>query len=53
MLSTNARTPTSIVTIPARRGSEAMGKAAGSLPNRRDEDESSLSILLEYDEKET
>lgn len=28
-----------------------MGKAAGSLPKRRDEDESSLPILVEYDGK--
>lgn len=49
----NARTLTSAVTVPARRGSEAMGKAAGSLPKRKDEDESSLSILVKQDRKET
>lgn len=30
-----------------------MGKAAGGLPNRMDEDESRFSILVDYEGKET
>lgn len=50
--SMNPRIPTSIVIVPASSGSEDTGKAAGSLFKRRDEDVSSLFILMEDYNKE-